>query len=881
MKINKELILIFTLISIMVLTLTACSGSAFNSGRIDLASSKDLDKAETNIVTCTDSDDGIIEEIKGVTTFKTDKMIDYCQDNILIEYYCSKDGMLLNERIPCEFGCDDGTCLDFEDNTTNQTSCYDSDGGFNYYVQGTCNDSEGYVMTDYCYNAVLTEFICGNENQCVESHNSPFNCPYGCSNGACIEDEINETNSSLIKILEFKGIEDSDELEINFLPYGYDEVSFVLFEDGSAENIFVNSELSNIFEDEIFFFTGENLVTHLLEVKDIDIDDNELDIDDLTIGVSMTVNFNNLISSTIPLYPTWGTFFDNSVNFSLSQNGPPAEYDPQIFAEYGVVFSVPIFDDQSGSFLIELEGVEFEVLYNYDYSDDQYELYDVVGLDDYYNSALSNEDISVYTISDNIYVEVDDEEDSFVRIYKINDLVSECSSNADCSSNKVCDTIYTHTCVDCYETDGGINYIDQGTIFVSQENGQSWSRRTETDFCRDDTHLYEWYCNPNGPNGTGGILRSETNVLCEFGCSNGACIYNETNGTETISPTLTSYWEYLDNGFRVVLSAYDESGLSSIGGDFEGPGMPAQGSSHSCQGSTTCNLSFILEQGYGNYTLTGSASDIYGNGAELISTNYFDDVINEVPLLNIQWVQLDDGFRVVLSAYDDDGLSSIGGELSGPGPTSGIGSGHSCQGNTYCNLTLTLENGPGLYSYNGSASDIIGATTSITEFNYFDNLSNQSENQGIASLLLGYDRITLENNENYYYAGTGQYIQLMIDQSGDFVILTVDGTIVSIDEHDGHFVEGLNVFIDEIHDNSGDMSVSLLLNFMDLTLEIGETANVVVDGDDYSISLLDVNGPQDIAIISVNGDTETIEEFEDMAIGGLSVYAELIASSTI
>ncbi len=68
----------------------------------------------------------------------------------------------------------------------NQT-CTDSDGGFNYYVRGTCADANN--LTDYCVNSsVVREYLCGSTG-CEESHNSPFDCSsvgMACQNGACV-----------------------------------------------------------------------------------------------------------------------------------------------------------------------------------------------------------------------------------------------------------------------------------------------------------------------------------------------------------------------------------------------------------------------------------------------------------------------------------------------------------------------------------------------------------------------------------------------------------------------------------------------------------------------------------------------------------------------
>jgi len=63
--------------------------------------------------------------------------------------------------------------------------CYDSDGGINLYVKGTCNASNYTTKgTDYCNaNFTLKEFYCVNNSTCASQQ---FNCSFGCTAGACL-----------------------------------------------------------------------------------------------------------------------------------------------------------------------------------------------------------------------------------------------------------------------------------------------------------------------------------------------------------------------------------------------------------------------------------------------------------------------------------------------------------------------------------------------------------------------------------------------------------------------------------------------------------------------------------------------------------------------
>jgi len=73
--------------------------------------------------------------------------------------------------------------------------------------------------------------------------------------------------------------------------------------------------------------------------------------------------------------------------------------------------------------------------------------------------------------------------------------------------------------VSCIKTNSGPNYSNAGTTTVIYNDG---SRRSEKDFCRDSSTLYEWYCGSSGD--PAGLLRSNPNYKCPKGCSNGACV---------------------------------------------------------------------------------------------------------------------------------------------------------------------------------------------------------------------------------------------------------------------------------------------------------------------------------------------------------------------
>jgi len=60
--------------------------------------------------TCTDNDGGEVYWIKGTTKTQEVTLIDQCQNNTLIEYYCGRQ-TLLSLNVYCIYGCKDGVCL--------------------------------------------------------------------------------------------------------------------------------------------------------------------------------------------------------------------------------------------------------------------------------------------------------------------------------------------------------------------------------------------------------------------------------------------------------------------------------------------------------------------------------------------------------------------------------------------------------------------------------------------------------------------------------------------------------------------------------------------------------------------------------------------------
>jgi len=144
--------------------------------------------------TCVDTDGGKNYYVEGSGGgWKTDTEWEYFGDGCylndnrvascsgtgcyLAEKYC-EGKYVRTENYTCPYGCKDGACL---------KKCTDSDGGKNYYTKGTVTvEWPGHQTSavDFCgEGTTLYEGYCEDgELQMVS-----YNCPYGCSDGACVE----------------------------------------------------------------------------------------------------------------------------------------------------------------------------------------------------------------------------------------------------------------------------------------------------------------------------------------------------------------------------------------------------------------------------------------------------------------------------------------------------------------------------------------------------------------------------------------------------------------------------------------------------------------------------------------------------------------------
>jgi hypothetical protein len=132
---------------------------------------------------CTDSDGGLNYILKGTANdTQGNSGTDHCNGIFgnLTEYYCS-DGKIESTYFICSTGCSNGVCV-----RQNQSVCYDSDLGLDYYTYGYANYTlwNGKInrIYDVCENSShLWEAYCYSTGYALKK----YQCPQGCVNGTC------------------------------------------------------------------------------------------------------------------------------------------------------------------------------------------------------------------------------------------------------------------------------------------------------------------------------------------------------------------------------------------------------------------------------------------------------------------------------------------------------------------------------------------------------------------------------------------------------------------------------------------------------------------------------------------------------------------------
>lgn len=176
----------------------------------------------TTDTSCTDSDNGIYYNVKGVTkgsdevTSVIASYTDSCSNAVgqqgassgawIAEKHCSSVGKTTpyvhTQWYKCPYGCSNGACSAAQSPVTT-TQCTDSDNGLDSYVKGiTYGPAEGTLIVgnyaDSCSNVVGEQGFASGK-WVVEKHcssvgsNTPYvhtqwnECSNGCSNGACLK----------------------------------------------------------------------------------------------------------------------------------------------------------------------------------------------------------------------------------------------------------------------------------------------------------------------------------------------------------------------------------------------------------------------------------------------------------------------------------------------------------------------------------------------------------------------------------------------------------------------------------------------------------------------------------------------------------------------
>jgi len=160
------------------------------------------------------------------TTNRYSTFYDHCaNDNQLNEAFCMSDGRLGAHGLNCPYGCRDGACLTSPTNTT----CTDSDGGKNYYVQGTITSGTTQLVEScYLFNSdgsgsPVNECSSSDSRCKIHEHwcegstikAEEYKCLYGCSNGACVK----STNNAYIVTIQASDPSDSYLRDWNIFTY--------------------------------------------------------------------------------------------------------------------------------------------------------------------------------------------------------------------------------------------------------------------------------------------------------------------------------------------------------------------------------------------------------------------------------------------------------------------------------------------------------------------------------------------------------------------------------------------------------------------------------------------------------------------------------------
>ncbi|MBU3913604.1 MAG: hypothetical protein KKE50_05935 [Nanoarchaeota archaeon] len=171
---------------------------------------------------CIDTEKGENEFIKGIVTYNRQEIKeDVCTKDLevgqgrpdlykqLVEISCANEngpntGGMKSSTVMCEYGCENGACLE---NEPSFTECTDTDPDKDIYFQGTarynnienrdsCIDATRGVVRECSENGCnLHEYYCNKGGQGLSPENNitfdSIKCSYKCKDGACVRPPCN------------------------------------------------------------------------------------------------------------------------------------------------------------------------------------------------------------------------------------------------------------------------------------------------------------------------------------------------------------------------------------------------------------------------------------------------------------------------------------------------------------------------------------------------------------------------------------------------------------------------------------------------------------------------------------------------------------------
>lgn len=292
---------------------------------------------------------------------------------------------------------------------------------------------------------------------------------------------------------------------------------------------------------ELLFTTKEDGIAHVLKIREITCGgDSAITVDDLTYGMTLVSDYQISCDGSTENEILLGNI--GSISLTLGEDVITYAYDfnelPRTrFGKLQVYPKRIVF--------YELQDAEMPpnvVAFNlsYDYDDEEIYILEAKDLNrpfTWHEAEDGDPDVLFTYTQRGTILEMDNNEKlSFILSHPQDEIY------ADIYLKWVGDRV-TATCTD---SDGGINQYQKGTVHGLAGDGQM---TTDTDSCWPENYygdgydyVAEWYC--TDPDSSGTVYRTNNNILCEYGCSDGACMQQLNERYE-----LSSYpFPFYENG---------------------------------------------------------------------------------------------------------------------------------------------------------------------------------------------------------------------------------------------------------------------------------------------------------------------------------------------